>query len=208
MRSFLVAAAVLGLAVAALASRFVFAEPPPQSGPRDVKLIIEALKKKPAMKGELASVRFISEVLGETTLDVPVGSSPETLGPWGDNEALLRSELLIGVKACGPLMPAELKAAGSILADAKAAMPITLRAYTLGQQGKKKEAADLFATFVDQSFSGQCASEHPMYSYRRTTRMKFALKCLQAFAPERDLSAQQKKLEAAETCARNNHGVG
>ena len=96
MRSLLVAAAVLGLAIAALASSSVFAGPPPESGPRDVKLIIEALKKKPAMKGELASVRFLSEVLGETTLDVPVGSSPETLGPWSDNVALLRSELLIG----------------------------------------------------------------------------------------------------------------
>ena len=208
MRSLLVAAAVLGLAIAALASSSVFAGPPPESGPRDVKLIIEALKKKPAMKGELASVRFLSEVLGETTLDVPVGSSPETLGPWSDNVALLRSELLIGVKACGPLTPAELKAAGAILAEAQETMPITLRAYTLGQQGKKKEAADLFATFVDQSFTGQCAREHPMNSYRRTTRMKFALKCLKAFAPERDVSAQQKQLEAAELCAQNNHAVG
>lgn len=208
MRSFLVAAAVLGLAVAALASRSVSAEPPPASGPRDIAIIVEALKKKPTLKGELASVRFISEVLGEKTLDVPVGSSPETLGPWGDNEALLRSEMFLGVRSCGALTPAELKAASAILADAKDAMPLTLRAYTLGQQGKKKEAADLFVSFIDQSFSGTCQGEHPMYSYRRTTRMKFALRCLEVLAPERNVSAQKKKLDAAEVCAKNNHAVG
>jgi len=208
MRSLLVAAVVLGLAVAALSSRAVFAEPPPASGARDIATIIDALKKKPALKGELASVRFLSEVLGEKTLDVPLGSSPETLGPWGDNEALLRSEVFLGARACGALKPEELKAATAILGDAKEAMPITLRAYTLGQQGQKKEAADLFASFVDQSFSGQCRGEHPMYSHRRTKRMKFALQCLGVFAPGRDVTAQQKKLDAAEACAKNNHAVG
>lgn len=206
MRSLLVAAAVLGLSLAVLVSRAVFAEPPPPTAPRELTTILEALKKKPAMKAELASVRFISEVLGEKTLEVPVGSSPETLGPWGDNEALLRSEQLVG--SCNALSPEQLKAAAAILADAKEAMPVTLRAYTLGQQGKKKEAAELFASFIDQQLPGPCPGEHPMYSYRRTTRMKFALQCLKVFAPERKVSAQEKKLERAEACSQNNHTVG
>lgn len=47
-----------------------------------------------------------------------------------------------------------------------------------------------------------------MYSYRRTSRMSFALQCLEVMAPARDVSAQRKRLERAQACAKNNHAVG
>jgi hypothetical protein len=47
-----------------------------------------------------------------------------------------------------------------------------------------------------------------MYSHRRIGRMSFALRCLKVFAPGKDAKAQQKLLERAADCARNNHAVG
>jgi hypothetical protein len=207
MRSLLFAVAVLGLAVALL-SRSVWAEPPPAMEPRDLKKIAEALKKKPALKAQLASVRFAGEVLGIKTLEVPVGSSLETLGPWSDNRALLNAEAALDSRQCGALTAAELKAASAILTDSAEALPVTLRAYTLGQQGKSAEAADLFATFIEQQLPGGCPGEHPMYSERRTSRISFALKCLKVYAPKRDTAPQEKALERAKDCTSRNTAVG
>lgn len=95
-----------------------------------------------------------------------------------------------------------------ILKEYGEAVPPTLRAYTVGQQGRKAEAAEFFATFIDQQLPAACPSEHPMYSYRRTSRMSFALQCLEVMAPARDVSAQKKRLERAQACAKNNHAVG
>jgi hypothetical protein len=209
MRSLFAALVVLGLSVLLLA-RSVSAEPPPPMEGRDVQKIIEGLKKKPALKTEIASVRFAAEVLGQKSLQVPMGSTPETLGPWGDNGALLDAERSIGGRECGALSAAELKAASAILAEYGEAVPVTLRAYTLGQQGKKPEAADLFVSFIDQQMpdAPSCPGEHPMYSHRRTGRISFALKCLNVLAPARDVSVQKKRLQQAVDCAKNNHAVG
>ncbi len=207
MRSLLVAVGVLAVAVA-LVSRSVSAGPPPAQEARELKKIAEALKKKPAMKAELASVRFAGEVLGVKTLQAPIGSSLETLGPWSDNGALFGAEGVISSRACGSMPPEEIKVASAILAEFGDALPVTLRAYTLGQQGKRAEAAELFATFIDQQQPAECQSEHPMYSYRRTGRMSLALQCLKVMAPARDVSAQEKKLKRAEECAKSNNAVG
>ena len=207
MRSWVIAMTVLGLAVALL-SRGVSAEPPPAMEKRDLKKIADALKSKPAMKSELASVRFAAEVLGEQSLEAPIGSSLEVLGPWGDNGALLQAERSIAARECGALKPAELKAASAILREFGAAVPTTLRAFTLGQEGKKSEAAELFASFIDQQQPAACQGEHPMYSYRRTARISFALQCLKVMAPAREVSSQEKKLKRAEECAKNNNAVG
>ena len=176
--------------------------------PRELKQIVEALKKKPALKTELASVRFAGEVFGTKSLDVPLGAALESLGAWSDNGALLVAEQAIASRGCGALNAGELKAASAILKEYGDAVPQTLRAFTLGQQGKKAEAADQFASFIDQQLPGACQSEHPMYSYRRASRVSFALQCLKAFAPTRDVSAQEKTLQRAQDCAKNNQAVG
>ncbi len=208
MRSFFAAVVVLALSVTLLA-RSVSAEPPPAMESREVKKIIAALKKKPALKGQLASVRFDAEVFGATELQAPVGSSLETLGPWGEDGALFGAERSIAGLACGPLETDKLKAASAILKEYGESLPLTLRAYTLGQEGKKAEAADLFASFIDQQLpAGTCPGEHRMYSGRRIGRISFALQCLQVLMPERDVSKQQKTLQRAEDCAKNNHTVG
>jgi hypothetical protein len=206
MRQLLAAALVLGFAVALL-SRSVSAEPPPAMEPRQVAKILPALKAKPTLKAELASVRFYSEVFGRDSLQVPIGDPLESLGPWGDNGALLASESAIG--ECGALDAKQLSAASAILKDYGDSVPVTLRAFTLGQQGKKDEAAKLFTTFIDQQLpAGKCPGEHPMYSHRRINRIGIALQCLKKFAPGRDVKAQEKQLERATTCANNNHAVG
>ena len=153
-------------------------------------------------------MRFAGEVLGTKSLQAPIGSTLETLGPWSDNGALLGAEQSIASRGCGALSADELKAASALLKEYGEALPQTLRAYTLGQEGKKAEAADQFASFIDQQLPGACQGEHPMYSYRRTSRISFALQCLKAFAPTRDVSAQEKTLQRAQDCAKNNHAVG
>jgi hypothetical protein len=207
MRSLFLAVAVLGVAVALL-SRSVSAEPPPAMESRELKKVVEALKKKPALKTELASVRFAGEVLATKSVQAPMGSSLETLGAWSDNGVLLGAEQAIASRQCGALTAAELKAASALLKEYGDALPPTLRAYTLGQEGKKAEAAELFASFIDQQVPVACPNEHPMYSYRRTSRVSFALKCLEVLAPTRDTSAQQKAFQRTQECAKNNHAVG
>jgi hypothetical protein len=208
MRSLFVAVVVLGLAVALL-SRSVLAEPPPAMEPRDVTKILAALEAKPGLKAELASVRFYAEVLGQRSLQAPVGSSLETLGPWSDNGALLGAEGLIAGRQCSALTAEQLTTASAILKESGDAMPVTLTAYTLAQQGKKSEAASLFSKFIDDQLpGGPCPSEHPMYSHRRVGRISFALQCLKVLAPSRDVAAQEKRLQRSQQCARNNHAVG
>jgi hypothetical protein len=208
MRSLVFAAAVLGLSIAML-SRSVSAEPPPAQENRDLAKIVEVLKSKPALKRELASVRFYGEVLGQKSLMAPIGTPLETLGPWGDNNALLGSENLLASMQCGSLTAEQLTAATTIVKEFGEATPPTLRAYTLGQQGKKSEAATLFASFIDKELpAGACPGEHPQYSYRRIARISFALQCLKVFAPSRDVSSQENRLKRAQTCAENNHAVG
>lgn len=201
--SLLAAVATLLLA-AALVARSSRAEPPPPSEARDIKKVIAALKAKPALKAELASVRWAAEVVGVTQVSAPVGSSLETLGPWGDNETLLGVET-----GCAPLDEKQLAAAGALLKEYGDALPVLLRAHVLGQQGKPDEAAELFSRFVTTQLPpGECPGEHPMYSHRRTGRMSRALQCLERFAPKRDLSKEKAALRRAESCAANNHAVG
>jgi len=201
MKSLFGALVVLGLSIALLAR----AEPPPAMERRELSKIIAALKTKAA----LASVRFYAEVLGAKELQAPVGSTLDTLGPWSDDGALLGAEQLIDRAACGPLAPAQLKVASALLTEYGDVLSPSLRAYTLGQQGKTAEASDGFAAFIDAQTPGVgCPGEHPMYSYRRVARIGFALRCVKAFPPARDVSKLEKALKRAEQCAKNNTAVG
>jgi len=203
MRALFGAGVVLCLAVAMLAR----AEPPPAMENREISKIIAALKEKPTMKVELASVRFYAEVFGGTQLEAPMGSSLTTLGAWGDNGGLMAADASISNSNCGPLEPAQLVAASALLKEYGETLPLTLRAYTLGQQGKKAEAAELFAT-VGEFPEGPCPGEHPMYSGRRVGRIGYALMCVEAFAPKRDTSKLKKALQRATQCLRTNTAVG
>lgn len=205
MRSLLAAVATL-LVAAALLARASRAEPPPPSESRDIKKVIAALEaKKPALRAELASVRWAAEVAGVTQVSAPVGSSLETLGPWGDNEALLGVE-----SGCAPLDEKQLASAAALLKEYGDALPVLLRGHVLGQQGKTTDAAALFSGFIaTQLPDGRaCPGEHPMYSHRRVSRMSLALQCLERFAPKRDLAKERAALRRAKACAADNHAVG
>jgi hypothetical protein len=205
MRSLLAALAVLVLSVALLA-RTSEAGPPPASETRELKPVIEALQKSNGLKGALATARWYAEVLGGQTVSVYAGSGPEQVA-FG---AIGPAEAAISARECGPLTPVELKAASAILAEFGDALPLTLRAYTLGQQpGKTDKAAELFAAYVEaQMPSGPCPGEHPSTSGRRLGQMGFGLRCVQKFAPKRDVSRLLKLIERAQECARTNTAVG
>ena len=203
MRSLFAALLVLALSVALL-SRSVLAEAPPQMEERKVSTILTALAKKPELKATLAALRFHVEVGGGTSLRVPVGSQPEEA-----DGALGAAEASLTAAECRETTPAELKAASALLAEYGEVLPVTLRAWTLGHQGKKAQAADLLAGVIDQQLAaGKCPSEHPNNSYARVARISRVLECLQSFAPKRDVKKQKGVLEHAEACARNNSAEG
>ena len=210
MRSALAAVALAVFVVLALTrANFARAEPPPPMEQRELSKVVEALKGDAALKPQLAAVRFYGEVLGGTTIRAPVGSPLTTLGPWGDNEALLSAEALIEGKGCGPPGAAELKAAGALLTQFGPALSPALRGYTLLHQGKLDEAADIFGKLIDGALpEAGCPGEHPMYSGRRVARMTMALHCLERAAPGKSRAAYEKRLEKARSCVKNNHAVG
>ena len=204
MRSFLGAAVVVILSVL-LVARSSGAEPPPPSETKELKPAIEALKNKPSARAALASARWYVEVLGGETVSVYVGGTPETVA-FG---AIVPAESEIAGRDCGPLTPKELKAASAILAEFGEQLPLTLRAYTLGSQGKKDEGAQLFASWVEgQMPLGACPGEHPSTSARRIAQMSFGLRCVEKFSPRRDVTKLKLLIKRAEECANTNHAVG
>lgn len=204
MRSFFGALVVLGLSVALLAGR-VLAEAPPELETRPVGPILAALKKKPGLEVPLATLRFYVEVLEGDSLDVPVGSEPETT--W---DVLDSAENALGLEACKPVGPRALRAASALLTEYGDKLPLTLRAWTLGQQGKKEQASDLLAGFIAAELRDpkKCPSEHPTSSYHRVARISAALGCISTFSPKRDLAKLKKVLERASACASNNMAEG
>jgi hypothetical protein len=89
-------------------------------------------------------------------------------------------------------------------------LPLNLRAYTLGLEGKTKPAADLFASALESMAipAGGCPSEHRDSTRGRVNEMNFALQCVQAFEPKRDVSKLQKIIERAQSCVGQNNTVG
>ena len=206
MRSLLAAVSVAVVAVLLLA-RSVLAEPPPPLEPRPLPVVIEALTSAKGRRGDLAAARFYAEVFGATSINVPVGSSNDTLGAWGDNEALMGAEAALN--GCEPLPAEQQKKASALAREFGDALPPLLRAYTLAGEGKQKEAVELFVgAFEDALPSKACPGEHPMYSGRRVRRMSGMLACIKTLAPKRDLKKLQRLLERAESCLANNHAVG
>ncbi|MFT3711257.1 MAG: hypothetical protein QM817_26805 [Archangium sp.] len=205
-RSWLGAVAVAVFAVL-MVGRSVFAEPPPAMEVRELPRVIDALKKAKGRRTDLAAVRFYAEVFGGTELRAPVGSSLETLGAWGDNEALTSAEG--SLNGCPALEPEKQKIASALLKEYGNELPVLLRAYTIAGEGKKKDAADLFAQTLESISTGaKCPGEHPMYSYRRTGRMTLILACVKSLDPKRDVKKLEKMIEQANFCAQNNHAVG
>lgn len=206
MRSLLAAVTVVLVAVTLLA-RSGFAEPPPPMEQRDIKKAIAALEKEKGRRVDLAVLRFASEVLGETHVNGPVGSPITTLGAWSDNETLLAVERSLG--GCGALDAEKEKKASALLKEFGGDLPLIPRAWTLGREGKKAEAATLLADELKRfDLSKGCPSEHPMYSYRRVARMDVLLSCVKTFDAKRDAKPLQDLLEKAKSCAANNHAVG
>lgn len=196
---------VLVIAICVVSFRSVHAEPPPAMEDRDIKKVIAVLKDKTA----LAAVRYDAEVFGAKTISAPVGSPPDSLGAWSENTALAHAERAIESNVCASLDAAQAKSASALLKTYGTSMPLTLRAYTLGQEGKTKEAADGFAQVIaGQTIKGECPGEHPMYSHQRVWKLQFAMQCLKVFDPKRDVTREQKVLERAQACASTNRAVG
>ncbi len=209
MRSALVAVAVAVFVVVTLArAGLASAEPPPPMEEREIKKVIEALKKEPARKSSLASVRFYAEVLGGESVRAPVGSPLTTLGPWGDDGARLAAEAVIASSACGSRAGTQQKAALSLLTEYRQELAPSLRGFALLEQGKGEDAAKIFGAMIDGALpEAECPSEHPMYSHRRVAMITMALSCLERAAPGGNRSAFTRRLEKARSCASNNHAV-
>ncbi len=205
-RSLAGALAIAALAVAVV-GRSVFAEPPPAMEQRDLSKVIAALTKEKGRRADLAAVRFYADVFGGKQVAAPIGSSLTTLGAWSDNGALMSAESSMN---CAALPTGEqLKKASAISKEFGDELAPLLRAYTLAAEGKKSEAVTLItATFERSTASAACPSEHPMYSYRRSSRLSLMLDCIKALEPARDVKKLQKEVEHAESCAANNHAVG
>jgi hypothetical protein len=206
MRSVIAAVTVLLVSVVLLA-RAGLAEPPPPMEKRDIKKAIAALEKEKGRRGDLAVLRFASEVLAQTHVNGPVGSPITTLGAWSDNETLLSVEAALG--GCGALDAEKEKKASALLKEFGGDLPLVPRAWTMGREGKKTEAAALLVDELKRfDLSKGCPGEHPMYSYRRISRMEVLLSCVKTFDPKRDAKPLQDLLEKAKACAANNHAVG
>jgi hypothetical protein len=184
------------------------AEPPPAMEPRKVTDILAALKKTKAPPDILSSVRWYADVAHGETLQVPVGSSPQTLGAWSDNGALLASERASGT--CEPLGAAESKAAQALATEFGTGLPASLRGVALADAGKATEAVKVFTELGRSMFPDEagCPGEHPMYSHRRVERLSRVRACVQRWAPKADHASVEKLLERAKSCAANNHAVG
>lgn len=204
----LVLAAVMAVAVGiALVANVGHAEPPPAMEQRPVEKVITALKAEKGRRSDLAAVRFSAEVLGAKTVAAPVGSSLTTLGPWGDNTALLSAEAALGT--CAPMSADQQKKASALRKEFGDELPPLLRAWTLAGEGNKDEAVKLFTGAIEAlRIQGECPSEHPMYSHRRTSRLSTMLSCVRTIDPSRDTRELGKALDKANTCALNNHAVG
>jgi len=190
-----------------LLARSGFAEPPPAMEKRDIKKAIAALEKEKGRRVDLAVLRFAAEVLEETHVNGPVGSPITELGAWSDNETLLSVEGALG--GCGAIDAEKEKKASALLKEFGADLPLVPRAWTMGREGKKAEAAALLVDELKRyDLSKGCPGEHPMYSYRRISRMEVLLSCVKTFDPKRDAKPLQTLLEKAKSCAANNHAVG
>lgn len=198
----------MAVLAAVVLGRAVFAEPPPPMEEREVKPVIEALKKAKGRRGDLAAVRFYAEVFDGTTVSAPVGSPLETLGAWGDNGALMSSEG--SMAGCAAPPPEKQKLASALLKEFGNELPVLLRAYTLAGEGKKSEARALFVSTYESIAPPEkgCRSEHPMYSHRRVGRMTAILQCIKTVDPKADVKKFEALLERANFCAANNHAVG
>lgn len=205
MRSLLAAVVVTLLAASALVSRSSHARTPPAAEYEVRALIDELSKKKNAPRTGLATVRWYSDVFHGVEI-----SAPKNLDADGAATAAVRpAENLILGRACAPLTGPELAAASKVLAEFDEALPVTLRAYTLGSQGKGQEAAELFMkNALSWAVKKECPGEHPDSSGRRVRAIRFGLQCVKTFDPKRDVKALEEAERKAQECKANNHAVG
>jgi len=179
---------VAALLAASVASAASSSPPPPRPAPRPISQLIAELRTKPYARTFLASARYAAEVFGAESSE---GNAEDT----------------IQARGCGPLTPAELKAASALLAEYPHDLAPSLRAYTLGQQGKIKMAVTLYTELIGRlhaEVAKACPGETPSLSDSRAGRAKLFLQCIQRLAPTRKVTKQQKELLDLEHCARSN----
>jgi hypothetical protein len=184
------------------------AEPPPPMEPRKVSDILPALKASKAPADLVSSVRWYAEIVHGETLQVPVGSPPQSLGAWSDNGALLASEQ--ANPTCAPLGAPEAQAARALLTEYGAALPAPLRGPALAEDGKPAEAVKVYTALAQAAFSqpAGCPGEHPMYSARRVARLERVRACVLRWAPDEAHPAVNEALRRAKACLASNRAVG
>ncbi len=194
------------LVVVVVVVRAVHAEPPPPMESRSAAEVLQALEQSKTNSSTLAAVRWYVEVTHGTTLEAPVGSPKTTLGAWSDNGALLAAESALG--SCEPMKKEDAAAALALLKRTGDALPPLLRGVALREKG---DATGAERAFVDEARAtlpaAGCPSEHPMYSFRRVSRLSVMASCLARWKAK-DAAAVKALLERAKTCAANNHAVG
>lgn len=208
MRSLAAAVAVVATAALLLLTRSSHAEPPRPEETRKLADVIAAVAKEKGKRPALASLRWYAEVNGVEQLSVPVGSTPTSLGQWGDNHAELGA--IGALAACKPMDAAAKTAALALLKEFGDDLAPPLRAAALAEAGKPDDAVALFTQWGTSHLGdGPCPGEHPMYSHRRVGHVGAALACVETLAPKSPAVARLKKvLERAKACAANNHAVG
>lgn len=199
MRLLLAAVVVL-----ALAARPSLARSPQNHAPYALATLIAELKQRGAdAKEPLAIARFYADVFHATEV-----SAPRTDAAQAARAALLPAENLVLSKQCAPLTGAELAAAAKVVEEFGAALPVTLRAYTLGSQGKKDEAATLLAQRAEPLAKQACEGLAADAVSAQAQQLRFALECLKQFDPARDVKALQAGFDKAKGCASRGRKEG
>lgn len=196
----------LFVAVIGVLALVALAGPMPAPTPVELDGAIVAMKGKPGEKRPLSAARFYAEVLGGKTVDVYWSKAPSDAGP----ASVSAVEREMATRGCKALTGTELAAASKLLVEFGTDLPPTLRAWTLGSEGKGDDAAELFAQRVSDFAvtTLTCPSEHPSGSHQRVRDMSLGLECIKVFAPKRGTLKLELLLKRAEYCARTNTAVG
>lgn len=204
MRALLVSAVVVVMGL--LLVKVGHAEPPPPMEERPAGEVLKALEQAKAKPRTVAAVRWYVEVAHGKTISAPKGSEKTSLGAWSDNNALLAAESALG--SCEPMKKDDAAAALALLAQYGDSLPTLLRGAALKEKGDAEAAA---AAFLDEAQSSlpstTCPSEHPMYSFRRVSRLTVMTRCLERWQAK-EAAEVKALLERAKQCAANNHAVG
>lgn len=188
MRSRLAAAAVVLVSVAVLITSGIGRagdRMPSMSVP--VKEAIEKMTKAKAPKGSIGTVRFFADVLDGKAVEFYMGDFT--------NAGMVDDHIVSAISktTCGKLGDAQLKSAGSLLTEYGEALPLEVRGYILGQQGKADQAGPLLVKALQEMQPlDRCLYGHPDDAGKQSSRVNTWLGCYTVLTPKAD----QKKVEA------------